>query len=144
MKKILVLASVGSLLLSCSATQFNRTQRRQMKDTYVYEFKMTYFKKMLLAGFGNSNEIKMVVAQDHSNFGEIVLTQDDYRFIDSLVASDLAKIRADSAASYSKAEGAAGKRVFDRVLEQYQSRWLTNIAKERSRSYTDIKLTARN
>jgi DNA primase len=111
-----------------------------MKEIYVYDFKMIYFKKMLLAGFGNNNEIRSIVSADHSGFAEIILTMQDYQFIDSIVAVDKAKIIADSAASIGRrAEGAEGKRVFDRVLSRYASKWLNDVAKERSHAYINSR-----
>jgi hypothetical protein len=116
-----------------------------MKETYVYSFKITYFKKMLLAGFDNSNEIRHILNEDHSGFAEIILSIEDFQFIDSIVGADKVKIVSDAAASIGKvAEGADGKHVFDRALERYQSRWLNDVARKRSHSYSAINITARN
>lgn len=94
---------------------------------------MTYFKKMLLAAYNNSPEIKAVVQQDRSGYGEIILSMEDYRFLDSIVALDKLKLTADSAQSIErKAEGAAGKRVFEFALTKYNSKWLSNEAAKRS------------
>lgn len=113
-----------------------------MKEIYVESFKMTYFKKMLLAGFRNSTEVKSILNEDHSNFSEIVLTMDDYLFIDSIVAIDQKKIIADSAYNIGiRAEGAVGKRVFNFALNRYESKWLNNVAKQRSKSYTHIDVS---
>jgi hypothetical protein len=109
-----------------------------MKEVYVYSFKTTYFRKMLLAGFWNSPEIQTILNEDHSHYGEVILSMQDFQFIDSIVAVDKARLMADSAASIGRvAEGAEGKRVFDCALARYQSKWLNKVAMKRSRSYTN-------
>lgn len=123
--------------------KFTQSERRERKQIYVSSFKMTYFQKMLLAGFNNSIEIRKVLNEDHSKFGEIVLSLEDYRFIDSIVSADKSKLVADSAASIGRrAEGAEGKQVFGVALSRFQSKWLNDVAVKRSRSYTNIVITA--
>lgn len=79
---------------------------------------------------------------DHSGYGETILLMQDFQFIDSIVAADKTKILADSAANIGRvAEGAGGKRVFDRAFARYQSKWLNDIAVKRSRSYIDIDIS---
>jgi hypothetical protein len=139
MKDLTAIAVAVMFYASCMPAQYSRSERSQKKEAYVYSFKMTYFKKMLLAGFGNSYEIKSIVNEDHGGYGEMILSMPDLRFIDSIVAADKAKILADSAASIGRvAEGADGKRVFDRALIRYQSKWLNGVAKKRSRAYIGI------
>lgn len=143
MKKLLFVAVIISLISSCKPPgQFSRSERKEMKEVYVQSFKMTYLKKMLLSGFRNSKEIKTVLNEDHSSFSEIVLTMDDYVFIDSIVAIDTETVIADSTYSIGlRAEGAAGKRVFAFALNRYQSKWLNDVAKRRAKSYTHVDLT---
>jgi hypothetical protein len=144
MKNLMIIVAALVFSVSCKTAGSSRSGRRERKEAYVYSFKMTYFKKMLLAGFGNSLEIKAVLNEDHSDYGETILSIQDFQFIDSVVMVDKAKLTADSAASIRRvAEGAAGKRVFDCVLERYQSKWLNNIAVKRAQSYTDLDITVR-
>lgn len=118
------------------SAQTNSTYNKQMKESYIYSFKMTYFKKLLIAGFNNSGSIRNIVTSDRSGYGEIILSPADFRFIDSIVVIDNAKMVKDSSVSVGKvAEGAQGKRVFDYAISQFQSKWLESIAKERSRQY---------
>ncbi|NCI50395.1 hypothetical protein GWC95_10715 [Sediminibacterium roseum] len=138
MKYILLTTGVILLYVSCKPSQTNRLAERGSREVYVYSFKMTYFKKMLLSGFDNSAAIKTVVASDQSGYSEIVLSMDDFRFIDSVVAADRAKLSADSLAGIGRvAEGAGGKRVFDCALARYESKWLNDAATRRSRYYVD-------
>lgn len=144
MKKLLIITVILSLISSCKPPyQISRSERNEMKEIYVQSFKMTYLKKMLLSGFRNSKEIKTVLNEDHSSFSEIVLTMDDFVFIDSIVAADTEKLIADSTYSIGRrAEGAAGKRVFDFALKRYESKWLKDIAKKRAKAYTQFDVTA--
>lgn len=140
MKNFVLVTVIVCFISSCkSPGQFSHSERKQMKEIYVHSFKMIYLKKMLLAGFRNGNEIRSVLNEDHSNFSEIILTMGDYMFIDSIVAIDQAKIIADSTYSIgNKAEGAVGKRVFNFALNRYESKWLKDVAKKRSKSYTHV------
>ncbi|MBW0156071.1 MAG: hypothetical protein HYI21_14640 [Sediminibacterium sp. Gen4] len=144
MKNFRVIAFIICFIVSCKTTsQYSSSERRQMKEAYVYSFKITYFKKMLLSGFRNSNEIKSVLNEDYSSYGEIILTMDDFLFIDSIVAIDQGKLITDSANSIGRrAEGSAGKRVFDFALNRYESKWLNDVAKKRSKSYTHAGIAA--
>lgn len=143
MKNLMLFAIIICFISSCKPSQFSRSERKKMKEVYVQSFKMIYFKKMLLSGFRNSNEIKSVLNEDHSNFSEIVLTMDDYVFIDSIVAVDQETIIVDSASSIGRrAEGAVGKRVFNVALNRYTSKWLNDVANKRSKSYTHVDVAA--
>ncbi len=142
MKSIIPAGIIVCLITSCKPSQFSHSERNKMKEIYVHSFKMMYFKKMLLAGFRNSNEVKSILNEDHSNFSEIILTMDDYAFIDSIVVTDQAKVITDSAYSIGKrAEGAVGKRVFNFALNRYESKWLNDVAKKRSKSYSHIDVS---
>jgi hypothetical protein len=143
MKYLMIIAGTFLMHVSCTPSQSNRIDKRERKEVYVYSFKMTYFKKMLLSGFDNSAEIKTIIGSDHSGYSEIVLSMDDFKFIDSVVAADRAKLSADSSTSIGrKAEGAEGKRIFDFVLERYQSKWLNDVAIRRSHYYTDVDISS--
>jgi hypothetical protein len=105
------------------------------KSVYIHEFKLTYFKKLLQAGFNNSNAVNSLIEFDKSGFTEPVLTLRDYRFIDSIVRSDNLKMSRDSLESIGRvAEGAEGKHVFEYLLERLQSNRLDSLARHRYRS----------
>ena len=46
MKTFLIIAVAVIFYTSCKTVQFSRSEKRQMKESYVYSFKMTYFKKI--------------------------------------------------------------------------------------------------
>jgi hypothetical protein len=110
--------------------------KKEMKEIYLHDFKMTYFKKLLIAGYNNTNEIKNVVRGDHSGFTEPILTDDDHDLIDSLVKAGNNTMTQDSINRIGRvAEGAEGKHVFDFALSKYQSKGLDKLAKERFKIY---------
>ena len=103
-----------------------------MKESYLYDFKLVYYKKLLLAGFNNSSEVKTLVYSDQSGYGEIILTQEDYKIIDSLVDIDNRMMIEDSIRNIGTvSEGAQGKRVFNYALMKYNSKWLDKISHQR-------------
>lgn len=135
MKKILFI-TLSVYYLACAPAQHTSTYRKQMKESYIYSFKMTYFKKILLAGFNNSDAIKEVMEVDHSGYGELILSMQDLVFIDSMVHVDNIKMVSDSTASIGRvAEGAQGKRIFDYALLRYESKSLDSIAKIKSKPF---------
>src|SRR4030095_12744682 len=72
---------------SCKSTQA-WTTKKEMKEIYIPNFKLTYFKKLLIAGYDNTNEVKSIVFADHSGFSEPILSMEDHDLIDSLVKID--------------------------------------------------------
>ena len=120
---------------SCKSTQ-GWTNKKEMKGIYIPNFKLTYFKKILIAGYNNTNEIKSIVFADHSGFSEPILSMEDYDLIDSLVKIDNHAMILDSINRIgSVAEGAEGKHVFGYALSKYQSSWLDKLSKERFKIY---------
>jgi hypothetical protein len=107
-----------------------------MRGIYIPNFKLTYFKTLLIAGYNNTNEIKSIVVADHSGFSEPILSMEDYDLIDSLVKLDNRTMIRDSINRIgSVAEGAEGKHVFGYALNKYQSNWLDKLSKERFKTY---------
>ena len=102
-----------------------------MKEIYIPNFKLTYFKKLLIAGHNNTNEIKSIVFADQSGYSESILSSEDYDLIDSLVKIDNQTMITDSINRIGVAEGAEGKHVFGYALNKYQSNWLDKLSKER-------------
>jgi len=68
---------------SCKSTQ-GWTNKKEMKGIYIPNFKLTYFKTLLIAGYNNTNEIKSIVFADQSGYSESILSIEDYHLIDSL------------------------------------------------------------
>lgn len=136
MKAAIILSIFVFFSLSYATGQNKLTYNKQLKQSYVYDFKMTYFKKLLLLAFGNSDAIKTVVASDRSGYGEAILSADDYKYIDRLVEIDIRKMIQDSIARIGRvSEGAQGRWIFDYVLLKYQSKWLDSIANDRSKPF---------
>ncbi|HEX7845614.1 MAG TPA: hypothetical protein VF476_07390 [Chitinophagaceae bacterium] len=120
--------------INCKTHQL--TYKKQMKEAYLYTFKLTYIKKMLTAGFNNSEAIKAQLAKDGSGYGEPLLLLEDYKIIDSFVLIDNARMIQDSINRIGKvAEGAQGKHVLTNSLSKFQSKWLDSLANARYRLY---------
>jgi hypothetical protein len=126
------------LLTACNAQKVTKTEGQQLKESYLYAFKMGYFKSLLLEGFNRSDEIKNVLLFDRSGYGDQILSTHDIELIDSLVKMDNKVMVQDSLNSIGQVgEGAEGKHVFDYALGKYQSNWLDSIAKARLKIYKD-------
>jgi len=124
------------LAAACKAPQVSETDQNQIEESYVYDFKINYFRKLLREGFNNSDAIRNVLASDHSGYGEPILSEDDQKLIDSLVKIDNKNMVSDSLKRIGTvAEGAQGKHVLDYSLFKYQSKWLDSIAKARFQMY---------
>lgn len=136
MKKILYpLFYLTVLFSSCKSTNF-KSNFEQIKQSYLYDFKMTYFKKLLLESFNHSSAIKEILLIDRSGYGEPILSSFDYGLIDSLVKISNKKMVKDSTQSLGRVgEGAEGKRIFDFALRTYESKWLDSLAKVRYKKY---------
>ncbi len=108
-------------------------QKPTYKSAYINEFRLTYFRQILIKAYNNSNAVKEIIGSDHSGFTEPILTGDDYTFIDSLVSIDNERIKMDSADGNRRAEGAQGKRPLGFILNRIRSKWLDSLANERYR-----------
>jgi hypothetical protein len=139
MKTKLISILTCLIVTSCHSTH-EAVSRKQMKEAYVYSFKMTFYKRVLLYGFNQSQEIKTVISKDRSGYGEPILLPSDILLIDSLSIVANQQMTQDSTKSIGKiAEGAQGKRVFDYVLTAYHSKWLDSIAKSRYKFFEEIQ-----
>jgi hypothetical protein len=117
------------------STRNSASQKELDKSIYIEQFKLTYFRQMLIKGYNNSNAIQEVINFDHSGFTEPILTIDDYKLIDSLTSVDNQKMRMDSTRSIGRrAEGAVGKRPLGFILEKLESKWIDSIANEQYKS----------
>ena len=122
------------IILVCSQCQFtkrSRFLRKEYKSIYINEFKLTYFEKMLIKGYNNSNTIKEILNFDHSGFTETVLTENDYKLIDSLTTLDNQAMVIDSSWGKKRAEGSQGKRPLGFILNKFNSKWLDSLANKR-------------
>ena len=61
---------------------------------------------------------------------EPILTDEDYRIIDSLTALDNQHLIIDSIEGHRRAEGAKGKRPLGYVMNMLTSKWLDRLAKQ--------------
>lgn len=119
-------------IFSCKNTNVTKSYTRQIKESYIYDFKIKYFKKLLVVCFNNSESIKNIVHEDRSGYGEPILSIEDYNLIDSFTKIDNKLIIVDSIKKVGKvSEGAQGKHVFSYALFKFESKWLDSLAKVR-------------
>jgi len=104
------------------------------KSIYIEQFKLTYFRQILIKGYNNSKAIQEIISSDNSGFTEIILSEDDYKLIDSLATIDNEKMKIDSTVGNRRAEGAQGKRPLGYILARLNSKWLDSLANNRYRS----------
>lgn len=120
---------------SCN-TSSNGTYNRQMKESFIYDFRLTYYKKLMFRSVNDSGLFQKLFQSDGSGYGELILSLEDYRIIDSLVEIDNSKMVADSIKRIGRvAEGARGKHVLSYALQVYESKWLKTLAKKRSKIF---------
>jgi hypothetical protein len=119
---------------SCEATRRTPSLKSEYNDIYVNQFKLTYFRQLLIKSFNNSNAVREIISNDHSGFTEPMLTEKDYTLIDSLTFKDNEKLIVDSAEGRLRAEGAQGKRPLEYIMEKLTSKWLDSLAKQRFRT----------
>ena len=124
------------LILIGYNSQCQTTYMKQMKESYLYDFKMSYFKTLLYEAFNRSNEIKKILLLDRSGYGEMILSYEDNKLIDSLVKIDNQIMVRDSLNTIGRVgEGAEGKHVFVYAIGRYQSKWLDSIANARCKIF---------
>jgi len=126
-----ILFTIPILSTSCEGTRRTTSFKAQYKDIYLDQFKLTYFRKLLVKSYNNSNAVREIIGTDHSGFTESILTEDDYKLIDSLTSIDNEKLIADSTEGHRRAEGAQGKRPLGYIMEKLYSNWLDSLAKRR-------------
>jgi hypothetical protein len=136
-RKTLIYFTLLTILLAgieCKSTQRVTSQKAMYKAIYIDQFRLTYFRKILIKSYNNSKAIQEIISNDHSGFTEPVLTEDDYTLIDSLAVIDNEKLKIDSAQGNLRAEGAQGKRPLGFILDRLKSKWLDSLANERYRT----------
>jgi hypothetical protein len=108
--------------------------RSQFKEIYENQFKLTYTKQLLKKSYNNSIHINSILTEDRSGFTEPILTQEDYRFIDSITTIEVNKIKIDSTESIGRvAEGGEGKHIISFLINRIESGDLNKIIKSRCR-----------
>ena len=118
-----------TFLVQCGTVLQVKSERKQFKEIYISQFKLTYFRKILLAGFNHSEEVKMLIRFDRSGFTEPILSEHDHWLIDSLVKIDNQHLMTDSTNSIGRvAEGAEGKHVLGFIMNRLDSKWLDSLA----------------
>ena len=123
------------ILISCKVSQ-NVIYKRQMKESFLYTFKLEYFKKLLIKIYNNTDAINSILSQDNSGYSEELLTISDYAIIDTFSTIDNYKITQDSIDRIGRvAEGAQGKHILSFVLYKFNSKWLDSLAKARYKIY---------
>jgi len=123
--------------LQCKST---RNSTAMYKAIYVEQFKLIYFRQILTKSYNNSKAIQEIISSDHSGFTEPILTEDDYKLIDSLSTVDNQRMQIDSTQSIGRvAEGAEGKHTLGFILGKLQSKWLDSIANKRYKNSRVIK-----
>lgn len=136
MKKSLKCLLMCLVLIGCKPYEQSVKYKKQMEETYVFTFKITYFRQLLTEAFGNSDAIREALATDHSGFGEPILSIQDLALIDSFTKVDNQVIVLDSVDRVGRVgEGAQGKQILSFALFRYQSKWLDSLAKVRYKRY---------
>lgn len=125
------LLSIPFFLFSCESTRRMNAQKEQLKAIYLDQFRLTYFRKLLVKSYNNDPAVQEIIEKDHSGFTEPVLTPDDLRLIDSLTTADNEYLKIDSAEGIRRAEGAEGKRPLGYIMDKLRSKSLDSLAKKR-------------
>ena len=126
--------------LQCRSTHNSTTQKAMYKNIYIDQFKLTYFRQILIKGYNNSEAIQEIISSDHSGFTEQILKEEDYTLIDSLTTVDNEKLKIDSTQGNRRAEGAQGKRPLGLILDRLNSKWLDSLATKRYKSSGVIQM----
>jgi hypothetical protein len=129
---LLLLFIVTGVFIQCRTSQAVKNEKEQFKEVYLNQFKLTYFRKILAAGFNQSEEVKALINFDRSGFTEPIITEDDTQLIDSLVRQQNHDLVTDSMNRIGRvAEGAEGKHVLGFILNRIEGKWLDSLANQR-------------
>lgn len=126
-----ILLTIIFLSISCGSSRQTQSHKAQYKDIYVDQFKLTYFRQLLSKSYNNSSAVREIIRSDYSGFTEPILTEDDYKLIDSLTTIDNNYLVADSTESHRRAEGAQGKRPLGYIINKLTGKWLDSLARNR-------------
>lgn len=126
-----ILLAIQITSISCDSTRRTQSLKAQYKDIYLDQFKLIYFRQLLIKSYNNSNAIREIFDADHSGFTEPLLTEEDYKIIDSLTTIDNKYLVADSIEGSRRADGSQGKRPLGFIMSKQSSKWLDSLAKNR-------------
>ncbi len=129
---IFLLASFAGL--KCKSTHNSTSQKEMYKSIYIDQFKLTYFQKVLAKSYNNSKAVQEIINSDYSGFTEPILTEADYKLIDSLATVDNENLKTDSTQGNRRAEGSQGIRPLGYILDRLNSKWLDSFVKKRYKS----------
>jgi hypothetical protein len=133
-KNIFIYLSILTILivgLNCKRSHSLTSQDKEYKAIYIDQFRLTYFRQLLDKSYNHSAAVKEIINNDNSGFTEPMLTEEDYKLIDSLTKLDNNKLVIDSTESDRRAEGAQGKRPLGFIIDKLRSKWLDSLANER-------------
>ena len=131
-KKFIILLLSILFFIQCKTMKENRREIKQFKSIYLAQFKLTYTRKLLQAGFNHSPAINSILETDPKGFTEPILSDADYQLIDSLVYIDNLSMKTDSTGRIGMvAEGSEGKHVLRHLIDRYETKWLDSLAKAR-------------
>lgn len=105
---------------------------KNLKDAYLYDFKIRYFKQLLLEGFNKSDAIKEILNEDASKgLSDSQLSLQDIELINRYAQIGNNEMMKDSGNNGTMAEGSQGKYVFSFALGKFNSKWLDSLSKAR-------------
>ncbi len=133
-----------SLYILVSGCKNNRhlTYNKSLKHAYVYDFKITYFKQLLLEGFNKSEAIKEVLNNDASKgLSDSQLSLQDIEIINHYAKMGNIEMEKASIKNPGMAEGSEGKYVFSFALERFNSQWLDSLSNARYNIFQNNNLS---
>lgn len=126
-----ILLTIVAITISCENVNKAELQKIEKEEIYVNQFKLTYFRLLLSKSYNNSNSVRDIISNDHSGFTEPILTEIDFKLIDSLTTIDNQRLITDSSEGHLRAEGAQGKRPLGFIMDVLTSKWLDSLSKSR-------------
>ena len=126
-----ILLTIVAITISCENVNKAELQKIEKEEIYVNQFKLTYFRLLLSKSYNNSNSVRDIITNDHSGFTEPILTEIDFKLIDSLTTIDNQRLITDSSEGHLRAEGAQGKRPLGFIMDILTSKWLDSLSKSR-------------
>lgn len=126
-----ILLTIVAITISCENVNKAELQKIEKEEIYVNQFKLTYFRLLLSKSYNNSNSVRDIISNDHSGFTEPILTDIDFKLIDSLTTIDNQRLITDSSEGHLRAEGAQGKRPLGFIMDILTSKWLDSLSKSR-------------
>src|SRR5574343_1086099 len=126
-----ILLTIVAITISCENVNKAELQKIEKEEIYVNQFKLTYFRLLLSKSYNNSTSVRDIISTDHSGFTEPILTEIDFKLIDSLTTIDNQRLITDSSKGHLRAEGAQGKRPLGFIMDILTSKWLDSLSKSR-------------